>query len=314
MMFNNKLVACIKSNGKVLREFKDVIYIPFGSEYSIYLKNLNSVRAEVNISIDGKDVCPDGLVINANSEVNIERFIKDLNTGNRFKFIERTGNIENHRGIQAEDGLIRISFKFEKVMLKPTWVNVLPVYSPTYIPQPGHWEWKPSSPLWTGPLFNTYAYGIRSGDAIGNSSSTTGAVGNAVNCSTSTTAPCGESVPQNGTLQASKGILRSASFNSAGGQSQPSVNTVFSQQAITNDVGITVAGSESNQKFQTVSSFVTEDEEFVMVLRLLGETEAGKEVVQPVTVKLKPKCVTCGRNNKATAKFCVECGTALSII
>jgi len=311
MMFSNKMVACLKANNKILREVKDTVLVPFGSEYSIYLKNLNSVRAEVNITIDGKDVCPEGLVVNANSEVNIERFIKDLNTGNRLKFIERTGNIEKHRGVGAEDGLIRIAFKFEKVAPKPTWVNVLP----TYVPQPGHWEWKPNSPLWTGPLFNTYAYGIRSGDAIGNSASATGVVGNAVNCSTSTTAPCGESVPQNPEPQVSKGTLRSASFNSAGEQSHSAVNAFnVSTQAVANDVGITVAGSESNQKFQTVSSFVTEDEEFVMVLRLLGETEAGKEVKKPVTVKLKPKCTSCGRNNKATAKFCVECGTALSII
>ena len=310
-MFSNKMVACLKANNKILREVKDTVLVPFGSEYSIYLKNLNSVRAEVNITIDGKDVCPEGLVVNANSEVNIERFIKDLNTGNRFKFIERTGNIEKHRGVGAEDGLIRIAFKFEKVAPKPTWVNVLP----TYVPQPGHWEWKPNSPLWTGPLFNTYAYGIRSGDAIGNSASATGVVGNAVNCSTSTTAPCGESVPQNPEPQVSKGTLRSASFNSAGEQSHSAVNAFnVSTQAVANDVGITVAGSESNQKFQTVSSFVTEDEEFVMVLRLLGETEAGKEVKKPVTVKLKPKCTSCGRNNKAVAKFCVECGTALSIV
>ena len=26
-----------------------------------------------------------------------------------------------------------------------------------------------------------------------------------------------------------------------------------------------------------------------------------------------PKCVTCGKQNKAHAKYCVECGTALEI-
>ena len=65
MMYNSKLVASIKANGKVLREFKDTVYIPFGSEYSILLKNLNTVRALINIYIDGDNVVPGGLVLNA---------------------------------------------------------------------------------------------------------------------------------------------------------------------------------------------------------------------------------------------------------
>jgi hypothetical protein len=35
MMYSNKLAVAIKANGKVLREFKDEVYIPFGQEYSL---------------------------------------------------------------------------------------------------------------------------------------------------------------------------------------------------------------------------------------------------------------------------------------
>ena len=57
MMYNNKLAVAIKSAGKVLREFnKDEVYVPFGNEYSIFVKNMNSVRALVKVSIDGVDV------------------------------------------------------------------------------------------------------------------------------------------------------------------------------------------------------------------------------------------------------------------
>jgi tRNA(Ile2) C34 agmatinyltransferase TiaS len=80
------------------------------------------------------------------------------------------------------------------------------------------------------------------------------------------------------------------------------------------DAGITVPGSVSDQKFSYVASFPTEAEEHVMVIRLLGEDPKGEIVKVPVTVKAKPKCQTCGRNNKAHSKFCVECGTALEII
>ena len=114
-MYQNKLVASLKANGKILREFKDTVYCPFGAEYSILIKNLNTVRALVHVYIDGESMLPDGLVLNAGQEIDLERSIKNgnLNEGNRFKFIERTGKIEQHRGVKLEDGLIRIEYQFE---------------------------------------------------------------------------------------------------------------------------------------------------------------------------------------------------------
>lgn len=116
-MYSNNLAVAIKSSGKVLREFDDQVFLPFGSEYSIFVKNKNTVRASVKIEIDGVDVTQGvSLVVNPNDEIELERFIKNGNlvNGNRFKFIERTAQIENHRGIKVEDGLVRIEFQFEK--------------------------------------------------------------------------------------------------------------------------------------------------------------------------------------------------------
>ena len=124
MMYSNKLVASLKANGKILREFKDTIYVPFGQEYSFLLKNLHTQRALVNIFIDGEKVVEGGLVIDAGCEVNLKRYIKNSNLteGNRFKFIERTAAIEDGpRGIKLEDGLIRIEFQYEM----PRLVNQL---------------------------------------------------------------------------------------------------------------------------------------------------------------------------------------------
>ena len=114
-MYNQKLVASLKANGKILREFKDTVYCPFGAEYSILIKNLNTVRAVVNVYIDGENQTPGGLVLNAHQEVDLERSIKNGNLleGNRFKFIERTGSVEQHRGVKLEDGLIRIEYQYE---------------------------------------------------------------------------------------------------------------------------------------------------------------------------------------------------------
>lgn len=251
MMYHQKMAVAIKTQGRVLRENKDVVLIPFSSEYSILLKNLNTVRAVVNVYIDGENVVPGGLVLNAGQEVNLERSIKNgnLSEGNKFKFIERTGAVEQHRGIKLEDGLVRVEYQFEHV------------YRPSVLDS----------------AWNAKMYG----------SPTTG----------------------------SPHILRGLSTSTAEYSATVMTNnmTVASASFAPNDVGITVPGSKSDQKFQTASWFPTEVEKHTIVLKLLGETANNTPVVKPVTVKHKPKCVTCGKQNKATAKFCNECGTALEI-
>ena len=126
-MYGNKLAAAIKVNGKVLREFKDTVHIPFGTEYQITIKNLHTQRAVVHVYIDGEDQTPSGLVVNAGASVDLERSIKNgnLTEGNRFKFIERTGAVEAHRGIGIEDGLVRIEYQFELPPVMPNYDSLL---------------------------------------------------------------------------------------------------------------------------------------------------------------------------------------------
>lgn len=126
-MYSDKFVLAIKCGGQVLREDKDTVHLPFGSEYSIYLKNLETRRAQVRVWIDGSEVTKDvNLVVSAGQAVDLERFIRNGNmkAGNRFKFIERIQAIEEHRGISAEDGLVRIEWQFEVpcVYEKNPWV------------------------------------------------------------------------------------------------------------------------------------------------------------------------------------------------
>jgi hypothetical protein len=233
MMYNQKLAAAIKVNGKVLREFKDTVHIPFGSEYTVLLKNLNTTRAVVNVFIDGNDMVPGGIVLNAGQEVDLERSVKNgnLTEGNRFKFIERTGAVEQHRGIGIEDGLVRIEFQFEQ--LRPIAWNTTNINS----------------------------------------------------------------------IYPQRGILRGSEV------SYSTLNSVqCSATAAVSDIGITVPGSHSTQKFSTAYVGALESVKHSMVFKLFGGT-----MPKPITVKHKPKCVTCGKHNKATAKFCTECGTALEI-
>lgn len=265
-MFSNKLVASLKANGKILREFKDTVYIPFGSEYSILLKNLDTRRVIVNVYIDSENMVEGGLVIRPGQEIDLERSIKNgnLSQGNKFKFIERTGSIEKHRGIKLEDGLIRVEYQFEKLQLGPI--------------TPWH-----GNHMWTTYVSGT---GILRGTITSQGSG----------CVSSTT---------------TMGIVQNSASSHQPDATYSSTATLTT--ASLNDIGITVPGSISDQAFATVGWFPTEVEKHSIVLKILGETPDNKPITQAVTVKNKPKCVTCGKQNKATAKFCTECGTGLLI-
>lgn len=112
-MYDNKFIAVIKCNNKILREKKDTVLLPFDSEYSILLKNLELRRVSVKIYIDGQDVLnKHSLNLEPNSELNLERFIKDTDKGNRFKFIQKSKEISDYRGDRIDDGLVRIEYQF----------------------------------------------------------------------------------------------------------------------------------------------------------------------------------------------------------
>ena len=279
-MYNQKLVASIKSKGKVLREFKDTVYIPFASEYSILLKNLNTTRAVVNVFIDGENAVPGGLVIDPGRTVDLERWIKNgnLSEGNKFKFIERTQAIEDGpRGIKLEDGLVRIEYQFEiprPVINIPTWTTTTTTWNST--PYYGA----------SGSLGSFNVNGVmRSVDTS-----------------------------KGETVRAMASAATAATLNSmnitASGATHDGMATMDSYVS---DVGITVPGSKSEQKFTETTVGALDPTIHNIVLKLVGDLGDNKPVTKPVTVQHKPKCVTCGKQNKSHAKFCVECGTALEI-
>lgn len=154
-MYQNKLVVAVKSNNKTLREFGESVYLPFGSEYSLLVKNKNSVRVSVKIEIDGIDVTEGvSLIVDPNDEIELERFIKNgnLSRGNRFKFIERTQAVMNHRGAKAEDGIVRVEYQFEK----PAYVRPQPICPDPWYPKGPSWPsnpMTPSDPWCTGPMY-----------------------------------------------------------------------------------------------------------------------------------------------------------------
>lgn len=274
-MFKEKFVTVIKHNGRIMREQGDTTYLPFGSEYSLLLKNKNSVRALVTVEIDGVDATGGTqLIIPANGEVNLERFIKagDLESGNRFKFIERTKKIEDGpRGIRAEDGLIRIEFEFEQM-------QTLAQHGRMY-ESPSPW-WHSPSPWHSSPWY-------------GGSTSSASLQGSTCSMFSDSLGTPGEACSITNPMNASGASVQA--------------------KAAINDIGITVPGSISDQKFVVGAARQTDGQKHVMILKLLGKV--GDTVVkEPLTVKHKPQCTTCGSKNKANAKFCSECGTSLLLV
>lgn len=116
-MYSNRFVVAVKVNSQILRENGETVALPFGSEYSIFLKNLNTLRSQVKVSVNGQDATEGtSLIVDGNSSLDLERFIRggNMTGGNKFKFIERSEAVESHRGIQADDGLVRVEFQFER--------------------------------------------------------------------------------------------------------------------------------------------------------------------------------------------------------
>jgi hypothetical protein len=137
MTYKDYFVAEVKCNGRILRVIDDKVYLPFGSEYSLLLKNLNTKRARANITIDGTDVLDyHSLVLGANETSEILGFMKNNQVHNRFKFIEKTQEISDYRGDKIEDGLIRIEFAYEQ----PVVYNWTPFVTHRNI-DPNYWTY-----------------------------------------------------------------------------------------------------------------------------------------------------------------------------
>ena len=285
-MYGNKLAVAIKVNGKILRERADTVQLPLGTEYSIFVKNMNTTRASVKLEIDGQDMLGgDALIIPANSEIEVERSIVNgnLNAGNKFKFIERTAGIEDHRGIKVEDGLVRIEYEFEQKPATITTTHHKTIYSI----HPNYYRW------YGAPYTSIGATIGNSGNVFTNSISDASASG-----SLNQAAPAGD-------MFAARSKLRS---KAAAPQAEVSYNATSEAVA-----GITVPGGISEQKFTHVADIIGDGVKHVLVMKLMGVV-GGVEVKAPLTVSTKLECASCGKKNSSATKFCSECGTGLQVV
>jgi len=128
MMYRNGFIIVIKHKGKVLRESDAQVFLPFGSEYTVTLKNKNNTRGIVRLEIDGMDISNgQEFVIPAGTNrrpgvIELERFMLDGNMlkGKRFKFVSL-----DHQDVvdptDNENGVIKATFWKEVPYTPPPW-------------------------------------------------------------------------------------------------------------------------------------------------------------------------------------------------
>jgi len=278
MTYKDQFVAEVKSNGRILRVKDGAVYLPFGSEYTILLKNLNSRRASINISIDGEDVMDNGsLILEANSSTELEGFLRGNVARNRFRFINKTKQISEHRGDRADDGLVRIEFAFEKPLPEPQIKKVIEEVHHHYHP-PVKFSYYGTNADWTY-CDNKSSAGKHDGESVMYSNSAGDLLGSQ-----------------------SRGIESNVTMDSLGVENISELPNA--------DEGITVKGSECNQQFRYASIGVL-GEGKTIVIQLKGIADSGKKVEQSVSVQTKLTCSSCGVKSKSSFKFCPNCGTYL---
>ena len=110
-----KLVSAIVVDGKTLIKKDGRSELPFGCEYSIYMKNLENRKVLISVSIDGNDILNGKqIILNSGEEITLERFLENLDEGRKLRFIQKTKEIEAFRGNNAEDGLVVINYTYER--------------------------------------------------------------------------------------------------------------------------------------------------------------------------------------------------------
>ena len=107
----------MKAGGMYLADKNNKILMPFGTEYSLFFRNKDVRRVSIGpVTIDGIDALNGKrMVLDAGEDWTLKGKIRDTDDSYNFKFIERTNKISEHRGTDPEDGLISISFQYEKI-------------------------------------------------------------------------------------------------------------------------------------------------------------------------------------------------------
>lgn len=112
-MFKNNVVISIKVGQNFLQDIESIVQIPFGTEYSVLIKNLNNKPINVKMFIDGKlNGIEKGFLVKEKESISINSFLDPSfrslnNTCNALKFINKSPELNSRRTENIEDSLLR---------------------------------------------------------------------------------------------------------------------------------------------------------------------------------------------------------------
>jgi hypothetical protein len=300
MHLNHLVVAVKKLNGDTLRESdvlsagsnlpiaahaskRATVYLPFGTEYSLFFKNTADTRAVLDITIDGTNVLGgDRMVVEPHSESRLERFLLDgnLKSGKRFKFVALDDpGVQNPS--EPRNGLVEVVCQWEATVAPiqirqiPTPVFIWPEYFPVYRRPP--WKWQER---W--PEYDPYYTDQRGNWSTSYSSCTVGAASNCV------------PMAQNASP---------VQCNALHVDLHASVPDTSVRR------GATVEGSASNQQFSNVQTGTLLADTTTLRFQILAPATEDA----PVTVKetRKRECPKCTKLMPIQSTFCSNCGASM---
>jgi len=311
MTFKDQFVVEVKADGQILRVRDGAVYLPFGCEYSILLKNLNSRKASVKVTIDSEDVL-DGhsLILDPLVTHELQGFLRGTTAKNRFRFIQKTKEIQEHRGDKVGDGLVRVEFAFEKPRPQTVVKKIITEVEEHhhhhhhdhdyYWPRP--WRWY-EGPGWTH--INDTVYSSTSDQMAGSSGdSIKGACGSMGDSG-------GGGEPMQTFMSNCNDVSRSIKSGNVTCDSLGVQASFTAHNAPDLDEGITVKGNQMHEQYMYGMVGDLEQSSVIVIVLKGMQRSSGTVVQDPVTVTTKLTCSTCGTKCKSSSKYCSKCGTFL---
>lgn len=293
-MYKEGFATAVLVDGRVVREENGISRIPFGTEYTVRLKNKYPEPVAADVFIDGKLVNEAGhLFVPGNGTVDLDRWIFKDKTDRKLQFVKLT---EGGKGVEAneqENGVIEVRF------YKPKKADQLSrIISEIHIHE---WPWYP---VWIMPRVvwydDTQVYPMKYERTITNNNGWSGYYETFSGASS------------DGSIRMSS-VSSSASYSasmapaSQGKDGKLSLNYHIPNpflQALASQPGATAEGKKVDDKSEALAKkaeFKLEFEPIVLTMKLMGFDGPKPEA--------KNYCETCGRKRRDRENFCPSCGS-----
>ena len=122
-MYKSGYVVSVRQGSQTIKEDQSgKVELPFNEEYEVRLRNKNGKDCIAFVYIDGKVVVKDGLIVRAHSFIDLERYVENLDKGNRFKFVSIKDSRVSDK-TEPDNGIIEVRFHEVKDQPKPLSFN-----------------------------------------------------------------------------------------------------------------------------------------------------------------------------------------------